>query len=102
MARGLGSGGGRRWALVLCAFLVAGVVSATEPAGAAAPAGSVYTQTNTTPNFVQAWHRAPDGSLTSVGTFATGGNGGSPDPTAVFPVLDTQGSVVLHRTGRLL
>src|SRR3954471_4210526 len=53
--------------------------------------GAVYTLTNATDgNAVVAFHRAQDGSLTSLGSFATGGRGtgGTIDPlTSQFAVV---------------
>ena len=58
--------------------------------------GAVYVQTNAAPNEVLAFRRAGDGSLDSIGSVATGGDGdGSPH-------LQSQGSVALTRDGRHL
>ena len=87
-------------ALVSCADLpdapsTIGTPSASAPSSSAAAerrgdesagqAGAVYTLTNAAGgNGVIAFHRAADGSLTPLGTFATGGNGagGTLDPLA--------------------
>lgn len=57
--------------------------------------GAVYTLTNATDgNAVVAFHRAQDGSLTSLGSFATGGRGigGTVDPlTSQFAVIVNDG-----------
>lgn len=56
-----------------------------DPADGRDQAGAVYTLTNAAGgNGVIAFHRAPDGSLTPLGTFATGGrgSGGGIDPLA--------------------
>jgi hypothetical protein len=37
--------------------------------------GAVYVQTNEPENRVIAFRRAPDGTLTNLGTYATGGSG---------------------------
>ncbi len=58
--------------------------------------GAVFVQTNAAHNEVIAFTRASDGSLTSAGTFASGGAG---DDTAHLP---SQGSVTLTRDGRHL
>ena len=58
--------------------------------------GAVFVQTNAAHNEVIAFTRASDGSLTSAGTFATGGAG---DDAAHLP---SQGSVTLTRDGRHL
>jgi 6-phosphogluconolactonase len=58
--------------------------------------GAVYVQTNAAPNEVIAFRRAGDGSLESIGSVATGGDGdGSPH-------LTSQGSVALTRDGQHL
>ncbi len=59
-------------------------------------ARAVYVQTNEPGNAVIAFDRAADGSLTRLGTYATGGAG-----TGV-PHLTSQGSVVLSGDGRFL
>jgi 6-phosphogluconolactonase (cycloisomerase 2 family) len=51
--------------------------------------GAVYVQTNEPENRVMAFRRAPDGTLTKPGTYATGGSGSN------MPHLPSQGSVIL-------
>ena len=61
-----------------------------------AMAGSLYTQTNDPAgNTVQRFDRAPDGSLTAAGTFATGGAG-------LASLGGRQGAVELSGDGRYL
>ncbi|MFJ1582485.1 lactonase family protein [Streptomyces sp. NPDC088197] len=56
--------------------------------------GPVFVQTdNTAHNEIVAYHRAPDGSLSRRGTFATGGKGGVLDGSVVDH-LASQGSLV--------
>ena len=58
--------------------------------------GAVYTLSNAvTGNAVLSYHRAPDGSLTPAGSFATGGAGTGAG-------LGSQGAVVLSANGRYL
>jgi 6-phosphogluconolactonase len=65
----------RVWlAALAAAFLILGAGAAS----ALASSGAVYTETNATDgNAVQKFDRAPDGTLTPAGTFATGGTGSS-------------------------
>jgi hypothetical protein len=65
----------RAWiGAVAAAFVMLGVTAA----GALAAPGAVYTETNATDgNAVEKFVRAPDGTLTPAGTFATGGSGSS-------------------------
>ncbi|MFL6046760.1 MAG: lactonase family protein [Propionibacteriaceae bacterium] len=57
---------------------------------------AVYVQTNTSPNEVIAFRRSDDGSLTRIGSVATGGDGSG------APHLQSQGSVALTRDGQHL
>jgi 6-phosphogluconolactonase len=59
-------------------------------------AGAVYVQTNEPENRVIAFRRAPDGTLSMLGGYATGGSGSN------APHLPSQGSVVLTGDGRHL
>jgi 6-phosphogluconolactonase len=60
------------------------------------PSGAVYVQTNAAPNEVISFRHAADGSLDSLSSVATGGEGeGSPH-------LQSQGSLALTRDGRHL
>jgi 6-phosphogluconolactonase len=73
--------------------MAAGAASFSRGGGNDGNTGAVYTLTNaTTGNGVIAFHRAADGALTPLGTFATGGRGtgGTIDPLA------SQYSVVLN------
>jgi 6-phosphogluconolactonase len=70
------------------------LVAFSAPAAASADSGTVYTSTNSAAaNAIQAFSRAPDGSLTPAGSFATGGTGTGAG-------LGSQGAVVLD-AGRL-
>lgn len=69
-------------------------LSLSETAGSAT--GAVYTLSNrTSGNAVIALSRAPDGSLTPIGSFATGGTGSDVG-------LGSQGAVVLSSDGQYL
>jgi 6-phosphogluconolactonase len=73
------------------------LIAVAAPAAASTEPGTVYTSTNSAAgNAIQAFSRAPDGSLTSAGSFATGGAGTGSG-------LGSQGAVVLgDHGGRLL
>jgi len=92
---------GPRALLVLAALTVVAAVTA-GPALAAGP-GAVYVNTNTAPNFVQVFDRAPDGTLTLGPRVATGG-AGKPvgNPPEGIAHLDSAGAVGLSNDGRLL
>ena len=76
------------------AFLLAGILSSS--AMASHGGGALYTQTNDPAgNTVQRFDRAPDGSLTPAGTFATGGLG-------LAGLGGRQGAVELSGDGRVL
>jgi 6-phosphogluconolactonase (cycloisomerase 2 family) len=70
--------------------------SARFSANAEAVVGAVFTQTNASAgNFVVAFRRAPDGTLTETGSFATNGLG-------LGAGLGSQGSVMLSDDGQFL
>ena len=74
----------------------AAVVAFAAPAAAFGDSGTVYTSTNSaTANAIQAFDRAPDGSLRPAGSFATGGTGTGAG-------LGSQGAVVLDDHGKRL
>jgi 6-phosphogluconolactonase len=84
---------------IVCARAIAtavALVALAAPAAASASSGTVYTSTNSaTANAIQAFSRAPDGSLTPGGSFATGGAGTGAG-------LGSQGAVALDDdAGRL-
>src|SRR3954449_10233277 len=85
----------KRLLLLVAASALA--VFATAPAAAGAgsdTAGAVYTLTNSPAgNAVAAFDRAPDGSLTPAGTYATGGLGTGAG-------LGSANSIVVSRDGR--
>lgn len=61
--------------------------------------GAVFTETNSTPNYVLAFNRDENGTLSPAGQFATGGIGRQPNPPSGFPTLDSAGSVELSGDG---
>jgi 6-phosphogluconolactonase len=71
-----------------------------------APTSALYTQTNaTTGNEVLAYSRASNGSLTSIGSYSTGGTGqGLPtyEGATPIPVGGASGAVALNPAGTLL
>ncbi|MEO8424227.1 MAG: beta-propeller fold lactonase family protein [Actinomycetota bacterium] len=56
--------------------------------------GAVYVQTNEPDNRVIAFRRGPDGALTELGSYTTGGKG------EAAPHLTSQGSVIVTQDGR--
>jgi 6-phosphogluconolactonase (cycloisomerase 2 family) len=81
-------------AVVLVLAVLAGLL--TFASSAMASGGSLYTQTNDpNGNTVERFDRAPDGSLTPAGTFATGGIG-------LAALGGRQGAVELSGDGRYL
>ena len=76
--------------------IAAAVVAFAAPAAAFGDLGTVYTSTNSaTANAIEAFNRAPDGSLTPAGSFATGGTGTGGG-------LGNQGAVILDDHGQRL
>ncbi|WP_437975526.1 beta-propeller fold lactonase family protein [Sorangium sp. So ce295] len=63
---------------------------------------AVYVMTNATPNAIQVFHRAGDGTLSPGASYPTGGNGHAPNPPLGFPILESQSALVLSRDGRML
>ena len=66
--------------------------------------GAVYVLTNQVSNAVAAFDRAPDGTLTQVGTFSTGGAGNpvaQPGDPPTDP-LASQGALILSDNNKLL
>ena len=87
-------------AVAAAALLPTGAAAATPDAPAVSPA--VFVQTNDpSGNAVLSYRRAADGSLTRVGTFSTGGLGGTTVSAPTDP-LASQGSLVLDRHRGLL
>jgi 6-phosphogluconolactonase len=81
---------------VLAICIAAAFLALAAPAAAFADSGTVYTSTNSaTANTIQAFERAPDGSLTPAGGFATGGTGTGGG-------LGNQGAVALDDGGERL
>jgi len=96
----------RRWKRLSLSLGLA-LVALPAAAGSASAAtsltpGAVFTQTNTVPNRVLAYHRGADGQLNQVQDISTGGAGrpaANPPFFTAFPVLDTMGSVNLGEDG---
>ena len=64
-------------ALAAAALAAPAASAATEPAAHHGAGGAVFALTdNTAGNAVAAYHRAPNGTLTAAGSYATGGRGG--------------------------
>ena len=64
-------------ALAVAALAAPAASAATEPATHHGAGGAVFALTdNTAGNAVAAYHRAPNGTLTAAGSYATGGRGG--------------------------
>jgi len=85
------------------AALAPATVAAAHPDGfRPGPAPAVFVQTNDPAgNAVLVYDRAPDGTLSPAGTYATGGNGGAQTGAVVDP-LASQGSVVYDAANRVL
>lgn len=66
--------------------------------------GAVYVLTNQVSNAVVVFDRAPDGTLTPVGMFSTGGAGNPVPPPGDAPAdpLASQGALVLSQNNKLL
>ena len=88
---------------IVCVGLIAAAILATLlPTTTTATAinfksGAVYVMTNQVSNAIAAFDRAPDGTLTSAGTFSTGGAGNpvaQPGDPPTDP-LASQGSLIL-------
>lgn len=85
--------------LFLAAIVVALVATLPRTGWARGRVGAVYVMTNqSSGNSVMVFHRDATGMLTSVGTFASGGNGtgSGADP------LGSEGALTLSRNNRLL
>ncbi len=90
--------------LFLAVAMAAGVsLAVAAPPAGAVTVGAVFTETNTSPeNFIQVFNRDVNGTLTMAGSFSTGGSGLPSSPPFGFPVVDSQGSVVLNDARTLL
>lgn len=86
-------------ALAAAAITLAGTAGSALAKSELTP-GAVFTETNTAPNYVLAFNRNEDGTLTSAGQFATGGDGRQVNPPAGFPTLDSSGPVELSADGQ--
>jgi 6-phosphogluconolactonase len=92
---------GRRLVIALAAAAVA--LTASAGSALAKPQltpGAVFTETNTAPNYVLAFNRSEDGTLTPAGQFATKGDGRQGNPPSGFPTLDAAGPVELSADGQ--
>jgi hypothetical protein len=81
----------------LCALAVAvgAAFTAGHSASASPPGGAVFVQTNQpTGNSIVVYDRAADGTLSTAGTYATGGDGGVAAPGTETDHLASQGSLV--------
>src|SRR5207247_1123360 len=90
-----------RYRPVLLGLLVVFVLALAQVASAdsGGHGRAVFVQTNELGgNQIAVYDRAPDGTLTQVGTYATGGLGGAAVPGTESDRLGSQGSLVLaHR-----
>lgn len=95
----------RRRLVMIAAAAVCGVLW-LAPGGPAASdhAGTVYVETNTAPvNYVIAFDRAHDGTLSNPVRYATLGAGNpAGNPPLGIPHLDSSGSIALSDNGRFL
>jgi 6-phosphogluconolactonase len=97
----------KRALLLIFGLLTTVLVIALKPATISADnlkSGAVYVLTNQVSNAVAAFERAPDGTLTSAGTFLTGGAGNpvaQPGDPPTDP-LASQGALVLSDDKQLL
>ena len=90
--------------MFLNALLVVLSTAAFSAAAVDLTQGAVYLMTNQSNNAILAFERAPNGSLTRVGRFLTGGRG-NPVAQGIDPPADplaAQGSLVLSDDGRFL
>jgi len=95
----------RRRLVVIAAAAVVGVLW-LAPSGPAASdnAGAVYVETNTAPvNYVIAFDRAHDGTLSNPVRYATGGAGNpAGNPPLGIPHTDSSGAIALSDNGQFL
>jgi 6-phosphogluconolactonase (cycloisomerase 2 family) len=90
--------------LVLATLWLAGIHAAHAGPTVDLRNGAVYLMTNQYTNGVVAYYRGPNGALTRVGRFATGGHG-NPTPQGTDPAVNplaSQGSLVLSQDRRFL
>lgn len=90
--------------LVLAMLWLAGTHAASAGPTVDLRNGAVYLMTNQYTNAVIAYYRGPNGALTRLGRFATGGHG-NPVPQGTDPAvspLASQGSLVLSKDRRFL
>ena len=92
----------RRVLVGLGAVLLLALVIALPAGASPGQHQALFVQTdNTTANSVMVYDRAPDGTLTLAGTYATGGMGGVAAGSAVDP-LASQGSLASAASGHVL
>ena len=88
----------------LTALLFAAVDAGASESAVDLRNGAVFVMTNQYTNAVLAYNRGPNGALTRVGRFVTGGHG-NPVPQGTDPSINplaSQGSLVLSADGRYL
>ncbi len=91
----------RKLLVVTIALAISLIGAVPALAEAPAPAGAVYIMNNATSgNQVLAYNRASDGSLTFVGSFATGGLGSGIGTTVPADPLGSQNSLIVSPDGK--
>lgn len=91
-------------AIFVCALFALTLQPITTAAAFNLKSGAVYVLTNQVSNAVAAFDRAPDGTLTAVGEFSTGGSGNpvaQPGDPPTDP-LASQGALILSDNNKLL
>lgn len=91
-------------AIFVCAIFAISLQPTTTVAAFNLKSGAVYVLTNQTSNAVAAFDRAPDGTLTPVGQFSTGGAGNpvaQPGDPPTDP-LASQGALILSDNNKFL
>src|SRR5215475_12349903 len=90
-------------AICALAVAVAAAIAVAQAAAGSPVRPAMFVQTNEpTGNHVVVYDRAADGSLTSAGTYATGGDGGVAAPGTETDHLASQGSLVYDAAHQLL
>ena len=92
------------FAVLVCSIFAITFQPITTVAAINLKSGAVYVLTNQPSNAVAAFDRAPDGTLTSVGEFSTGGSGNpvaQPGDPPTDP-LASQGALILSDNNQLL
>src|SRR3954452_2259873 len=92
------------FAVVVCTMFAITLQPITHVAAINLKSGAVYVLTNQVSNAVAAFDRAPDGTLTPVGEFSTGGSGNpvaQPGDPPTDP-LASQGALILSDNSKFL